>query len=275
MFYSTTILSPKNKQTNMINNMVLDIIETPAQKSYSMDTPITDGNHTVVPEELLETLQPSGFPPHILTLKLGAVYMLLRNINVKRGLCNGSRIVLTHIGSRILHYDLLRNDGTVKEQDLILPKIPLIPTEGYPFKFTRSQYPIVPAYAITINKGQGCTFEKIGINLTEHCFTHGQLYVALSRTRNFQNITVLLPENQFQTRNIVWKCILQKNRITAQDNTQPITGDIFPSEYNSQVDLNSDFLNDDFIDFYSTEVPPNFLDDSVFDHSNADVSNHD
>ena len=139
---------------------------------------------------------------------------------------------------------------------------------------TRSQYPIVPAYAITINKGQGCTFEKIGINLTEHCFTHGQLYVALSRTRNFQNITVLLPENQFQTRNIVWKCILQKTRITAQDNTQPITGDIFPSEYNSQVDPNSDFLNDDFIDFYSTEVPPNFLDDSVFDHSNADVSNH-
>ena len=139
-FNSTIILAPKNKQINLINDKVLDLIDTPSIQSLSVNHPILDGNHPIIPEEILETLQPAGFPPHNLTLKLGAVYMLLRNLNVKKGLCNGSRIAIRSIGTRLLFYDLLNTDGTVREENLILPKITLIPTEGYPFMFRRTQY---------------------------------------------------------------------------------------------------------------------------------------
>jgi hypothetical protein len=253
-FNSTIILAPKNKQINLINEKVLNLIDTPSRTSLSMNHPIMDGNHPIVPEDILETLQPTGFPPHNLTLKLGAVYMLLRNLNVKRGLCNGSRIAIKSIGTRLIFYDLLNSDGSIREEDLILPKITLTPVEGYPFMFNRTQYPIIPAYSGTFNKCQGCTFEKIGIDLTEPCFSHGQLYVALSRARNFDRITVLLPEGETSVNNIVWRSILQQERIQEDSSVPPISGEILLGEESPRVDPTPLMLNDDHLEHYASTV---------------------
>lgn len=250
-FNSTIILAPKNKQINLINEKVLDLIDTPSIQCLSVNHPILDGNHPVIPEEILETLQPSGFPPHIMNLKLGAVYMMLRNLNVKKGLCNGSRIAIRSIGTRLVFYDLLYSDGTVREENLLLPRITLTPTEGYPFMFQRTQYPIIPAYSGTFNKCQGCTFERIGIDLTEPCFSHGQLYVALSRARNFDKITLLLPEGETLVRNVVWRSILQADRIEQDSSIPPIEGAILQSEDNPSLDPAADFLNNDYLQFYA------------------------
>ncbi len=53
------------------------------------------------------------------------------------------------------------------------------------------QLPIIPAYAITIHKAQGCTLECVNVN--PKCFADGQLYVALSRVKNVKNLYITEP----------------------------------------------------------------------------------
>ena len=61
-----------------------------------------------------------------------------------------------------------------------------------PFTLTRRQFPIKPSYTITINKSQGQTLTKVGIYLPQSVFTHGQLYVAMSRVKSYYGLQFAL-----------------------------------------------------------------------------------
>lgn len=54
------------------------------------------------------------------------------------------------------------------------------------------QYPLKPAWAITIHKSQGLTFDKAIIDAGE-AFTHGQVYVALSRCKTLEGMVLISP----------------------------------------------------------------------------------
>lgn len=56
------------------------------------------------------------------------------------------------------------------------------------FSFKRRPFPIHRAFCITINKTEGQTMNSVGIYLPEPVFTHGQLYVTISRERSFKNL---------------------------------------------------------------------------------------
>lgn len=58
---------------------------------------------------------------------------------------------------------------------------------------TFSQFPLMPAWAITIHKSQGSTFEHVRIDMGQGAFAHGQLYVALSRCRTLEGIRLSQP----------------------------------------------------------------------------------
>ena len=79
---------------------------------------------------------------------------------------------------------------------------------------TRRQYPLRPAYACTINGGQGSTLRRAVLDLRRNPFAHGQLYVALSRVRRREDLKILVQQGQATehghalTKNIVWKELL-------------------------------------------------------------------
>jgi hypothetical protein len=87
---------------------------------------------------------------------------------------------------------------------VFLPRIPLCPSDDdmFPFRFKRKQFPIRLSFAMTINKAQGQTILIVGVYLPEPVFSHGQLYVALSRATVKSNIKILaIKDNRKDTKN--------------------------------------------------------------------------
>ena len=89
--------------------------------------------------------------------------------------------------------------GEHNSQLALIPRITLAPAEGQTglaFVLKRRQFPVCLAFALTINKAQGQYVKHVGIDLCVPVFSHGQLYVALSRATSGQNVRVLLPERE-------------------------------------------------------------------------------
>ena len=209
----TVILAPTNRTTLELNDLMLNRIPGDSTHRFSIDTPIDNDEYPdMLPAELLHTLHPPGMPPHDLHLKQNGVYMLLRNMNIKLGLCNGARFVLLDCSSPfLLKCQLIPVTPLGPDEEptiFYLPRINSTPTDQFPFQFQRKQFPILPAFAMTINKSQGGTFDKVGIDLSVAVFSHGQLYVALSRVRSFHALRILLPTGATSTRNSVYREIL-------------------------------------------------------------------
>jgi ATP-dependent DNA helicase PIF1 len=89
-----------------------------------------------------------------------------------------------------------------------IPRISLQNTTDYPFILSRHQFPLKLAFSFTIIKSQGQTLEKVGIDLSSDVFSHGQLYVAISRGRSFESIKIQLKEGEKKAKNIVYKEVI-------------------------------------------------------------------
>jgi ATP-dependent exoDNAse (exonuclease V) alpha subunit len=58
---------------------------------------------------------------------------------------------------------------------------------------TYTQFPLMPAWAVTIHKAQGQTYDRVEVDLGEGAFAPGQLYVALSRCRTLEGLCLSRP----------------------------------------------------------------------------------
>ena len=96
--------------------------------------------------------------------------------------------------------------GPFEGEAVLIPRIPIIPTD-LPFQFKRLQFPIRLAFAITINKAQGQSLEKCGIDLNTDCFSHGQLYVACSRVGKPDNLFIC--SDNWTAKNVVYSQVLR------------------------------------------------------------------
>ena len=172
------ILSTKNDKVDYINQAKLDKIKT---KSFIYKAEIKGKFKLELPVK--ENLE----------LKVGAQVMITKNdIEPVRRWVNGTVGFihsLTPDEIKIRIKDKIYNLGKSKWENfeyarngnLIVPKV----------VGTFIQYPLKLAWAATIHKCQGQTFEKVAIDLDTGSFAHGQTYVALSRATSLEGIYLM------------------------------------------------------------------------------------
>lgn len=127
-----------------------------------------------------------------LTLKKGAKVMFVLN-NPDAGYVNGTLGVVSKISNTSIEVRTV--DGKLVDVkrghwNNEIPEINPETQEVYSKVIgTYDQYPLILAWAITIHKSQGQTFNKAVVNLRK-CFAEGQAYVALSRCRSIKGLTL-------------------------------------------------------------------------------------
>lgn len=155
----------------------------------SVDPSAADTIYSTVPEENLNMLKPAGMPSHRLLLKVGAPIILLRNLHKESGLMNGTRLIVRALGSRVI--EALIVTGSHAGQVAMIPRLNMTSSDdSQPFALRRSQFPVKLAFAMSINKAQGQTLGLIGVYLSTPCFSHGQLYVAMSRVGKVSGVRI-------------------------------------------------------------------------------------
>lgn len=198
---SRGILSPLNEDTMTTNEKILLNVVSDGLTYNGVDMlsfiHADDADEVqVFPLELIHSMTPSGMPPHVLNLKVSSIVILQRNLNTQLGFCNGTRMRVIKCMENFIVVSCLRTQNVC-----FVPRIPLTcRTSRFPFELRRLQIPVRLGYAMTINKSQGQTFDRLGIYLKQPVFTHGQLYVALSRVRSKETVRILLNQTLSQGR---------------------------------------------------------------------------
>lgn len=211
-FEERTILSARNDDINIINTSALNIFPGETITYLAADKLCLDDTNSSLtngfPNEYLNSLNPPGLPLFKLELKIGCPIMLLRNIAPKDGLCNGTRLIVVNCAKHVIEVLILNGDH--KGCFAFIPRISLTPSSSeVPIQMTRCQFPVRLAYAMTMNKSQGQSVKYVGIDLRTPVFSHGQLYVALSRCKSANSLCILLPQDGLNsTTNIVYPEVL-------------------------------------------------------------------
>ena len=154
------------------------------------------------PEQIYEGEIEGDFPENSLptaynlALKEGAQVIFIRNDKDGRW-CNGTIAMVTRLSESRVYVALESGEEMAVEPEV---------WENMQYTYNEkekkveekvlgsfSQIPLKPAWALTVHRSQGLTFNKVVIDFAGGAFTGGQTYVALSRCTSLEGITLLKP----------------------------------------------------------------------------------
>jgi hypothetical protein len=195
-------------QCSIINEAVLSRIPGDTLFSTSVDDCSECKNPDDYPSDYIASLHITGCPPSILPLKQRARYMIYRNFDPP-SICNG--ILAELISATRYNCKLRLLSGPGKNTEVILPRITFhvrSDASGLPFNFTRRQFPITPAYCLSVHKSQGQSLRRVGFVADTDAFSHGQVFVAMSRVGSWAQFVFFSPRGEFFIKNKVSKRLM-------------------------------------------------------------------
>ncbi|KAL6558653.1 hypothetical protein OROMI_019003 [Orobanche minor] len=175
---------------------------------------VVDMDDDIFSVEYLNTIKCSGLSSHEIRLKEGCIIILLGNIDPCSELCNGTRMIVTKLGDRIIEAKLISGKNAGKQ--FPIARMIMSPSDftKFPIRFQRRQFPLTVCFAMTINKSQGQSLSNVGLYLPKPVFSHGQLYVPLSRVTSRKCLKILALGNDGwahnTTTNVVYSEIFDK-----------------------------------------------------------------
>ncbi|XP_071726239.1 uncharacterized protein [Rutidosis leptorrhynchoides] len=217
-FQNRAILATTNEEVHSINDHILSTLFGEERVYYSSDSLTPDEDNDIFAQqvyspEILNGLKVPGVPNHRLALKVGVPIMLLRNIDQSKGLCNGTRLQVERMAEHTIEARIIT--GHCFGNLTYIPRMIIAPTDKkIAVKFQRRQFPVSVCFAMTINKSQGQSLSNVGLYLRKPVFTHGQLYVAVSRVTTKKGLKVVILDEDGKdsktTKNVVYKEVLRR-----------------------------------------------------------------
>ncbi|CAD5233144.1 unnamed protein product [Bursaphelenchus xylophilus] len=208
------ILAPRVQTVTNLNTEILDRFPGKEQVYVSVNTPnpddVSNFDHTVIEamQEQICKVNDGNMPPGELKLKVGVDVILRKNLSVRTGFSNGTRMRVVALHNDLVECQKIDPHGN-------LGQIALIARSRFDYRprkdaragirFTRYQFPLQLAFAMSINRAQGQTLNVVGLYLDDPVFSHGQTYVSLSRTRRAADIHLYSHVDTDEIDNVVYR----------------------------------------------------------------------
>ena len=134
--YDCVILAPHNDNIIYLNNNILQLLNGKEKTYYSIDYATHKGvnrsDDNIHLNFQIETLNKvkEGFPPHELKLKVNAIVMLIRNLSINDGVCNGTRLEVTKLFEYNTEAEIVIGENIGKK--VVIPRITLNTGENLP-----------------------------------------------------------------------------------------------------------------------------------------------
>lgn len=179
-----TKLYSTNIDVDRINDIELDKL---AEKGvtfyeYEMDTHVNAKVSNKA--SVIDKFKKSCNAPEILQLCVGAQVMLLKNLDLSKGLANGSRGIIIGFLQDLPLVKFLNGEERIIDMEIwevIENDKPILSAKQIPLKI---------AYAISIHRAQGYSLDFAEVDLS-NIFEYGQAYVALSRVKSLQGLSII------------------------------------------------------------------------------------
>ena len=141
------ILAPLNETTRAINGALVAQLPGDFVEYRSLDSAPDKSQAVHFPTEFLNSLEVSGFPSHLLSLKVAAPIIILRSLDPPK-VTNGTRCVIKKLFANTIEARI--SHGRYAGQDIIIPRIPIILSNStLPFEFRRLQFPVALCFVMT------------------------------------------------------------------------------------------------------------------------------
>ncbi|CAG8656785.1 3248_t:CDS:2 [Dentiscutata erythropus] len=125
----------------LIERTILTSKNDDATDSVDSQEDSNDRQSHLYSPEFLRSVKISGFPPGELKLKIRISIMLLRNLSLAKGLCNGTRLICHNLYNKVINAEICT--GLYIGTRVFIPRITISPSDtDLPFALTRRQFPV-------------------------------------------------------------------------------------------------------------------------------------